>query len=190
MLKCWVFLFLFGTHYASRSQIRYPAVIDKGDTIAYISLPVLTVYGERQFKNAKEKAKWTKMVRDVKKAYPYAVLASIKLKEYNAALSNIKSETERKKFMKKAEKELKNQFEEDLKKLTLNQGRILIRLIDRETGDTSYELVKELRGSFSAFMWQSLAVVFGSSLKSEYDPTKGDDKMIEQIILLIENGQI
>jgi hypothetical protein len=69
----------------------------------------------------------------------------------------------------------------------MNQGRILIKLIDRETGNTSYDLVKQLRGSFSAFMWQSLARLFGSNLKSEYDPT-GEDRLIEVAIKQIEAG--
>jgi hypothetical protein len=167
-----------------------PAVIENGDTIAYMSLPEVIIYADRPFANEKEKQKWNKLKRDVKKAYPYAILASIKLKEYNAKLLNMKTEVERKAYMKKAEKELKKQFEKDLKNLTLSQGRILIRLIDRETGSTSYSLVKDLRGSFSAFCWQTVAAVFNSSLKAEYDPTKGEDKMIEQIIGLIESGLI
>ena len=75
--------------------------------------------------------------------------------------------------MKKAEKELKKQFEKDLQDLTITQGRILIRLRDRETSNTTYKIVKQLRGGFSAFMWQSLAVLFNSSLKSQYDPSSG-----------------
>lgn len=89
--------------------------------------------------------------------------------------------------MKNAEKQLQNEFSDDLKNLTITQGRILIKLIDRETGKTTYNIVKEMRGSFSAFMWQSLASLFNSSLKYDYDP-KGEDKAIEQAIKLIENG--
>jgi len=82
---------------------------------------------------------------------------------------------------------LKKEFEGQLKQLTVKQGRILIKLIDRETGKTSYDLVKQLRGSFSAWMWQGLAKLFGSDLKSEYD-AKGEDRMIEVAIAQIENG--
>ena len=84
---------------------------------------------------------------------------------------------------------LQDQFGDELKKLSVNQGRLLLKLVDRETGNTSYEIVKELRGTFSAFFWQSLALLFGSSMKSKYDPA-GDDKLIEQIIVQIDNGQI
>lgn len=164
-----------------------PCVVEKGDTIALLSLPEVDIVGKLVFKNKKEQEKFNKLKRDVVKTYPYAILASVKLKEYNAVLSTMKTELERDMYMKRAEKELKKQFSDDLKKLTMNQGRILIKLIDRETGNTSYDLVKDLRGSFSAFMWQSLAVMFNSSLKKEYD-AKGDDKMIELIIRQIEDG--
>ena len=86
-------------------------------------------------------------------------------------------------------KKLQSEFEGELKKLTIKQGIILVKLIDRETGNTSYELVKQLRGSFSAFLWQSLARLFGSNLKLEYDPY-GEDKLIEEIVVMIEQGVI
>lgn len=166
------------------------AIVENGDTIAYLTLAEVEVLTEMAFKTEKEKQEWNKLRRDVKKVYPYAVLAGIKLREFDVSLSSMKTEIERDVYMKKAERELKKQFEKDLKNLTLNQGRILIRLIDRETGSTTYKVVKDLRGSFSAFMWQSLAVLFGSSLKTEYNPSQGEDKKIEKIIHLIENGQI
>ncbi|MBN8703497.1 MAG: DUF4294 domain-containing protein [Bacteroidetes bacterium] len=165
------------------------AVIVDGDTMPYISLNEVRIVGDRIFKNKKQQEIYWKLKRDVKKVYPYAIMAEAKLKEYNAKLATMKNEIERKRYMKTAEEELKQQFAADLKKLTVTQGKILIKLIDRQTGETSYELVKDLRGSFSAFMWQSLASLFGSSLKSEYDP-KGKDKMIEDVIYLIESGEI
>ncbi|MFK5968672.1 MAG: DUF4294 domain-containing protein, partial [Candidatus Marithrix sp.] len=87
------------------------------------------------------------------------------------------------------EKELKKEFEDELKNLTMTQGKLLIKLVDRETGKTTYELVKQLRGSLSAFFWQSLAKLFGSNLKTEYDAA-GEDKLIEDILIRIDNGQI
>ena len=165
------------------------AIVENGDTIPYLTLPEYEVRSTCIFKTEKERQKWNRLKWNVKKVYPYACLASIKLKELDAAMANMK-ESEREKYMKNAERELKKQFEKDLQDLTLDQGRILIRLIDRETGITTYSVVKELRGSFQAFMWQSFAALFGSSLKSQYDPSQGEDKQIEQIIHLIENGQI
>jgi hypothetical protein len=90
--------------------------------------------------------------------------------------------------MKVAEKELKAQFEDQLKDLTMNQGRILLKLIDRETGNTSYQLVKDFRGGFQAFMWQGVARLFGNNMKAEYDP-EGEDIIIERAIKLVEAGQ-
>nr|MBA3898685.1 DUF4294 domain-containing protein [Bacteroidota bacterium] len=143
----------------------------------------------RVFASHKEAERWDRLKRDVKKAYPYAKIAGMKLREYNDALAGMESEKERKKFLKEKEKEMKAEFENDLKNLTIRQGRLLIKLIDRETGNTSYALVKELKGSFSVFMWQSLARMFGSNLKDTYDGT-GEDKAIEDIVLMIERGEI
>jgi hypothetical protein len=171
-------------------KIICTSILYEGENTPYLCLSEYEVKAEMIFKTEKEKKEWNKLKRDVKKAYPYAVLASIKLKEYDAVLQTLNTEAERDRYMKKAEKELKKQFEKELQGLTLNQGRILIRLIDRETGNTTYSVVKSLRGSFSAFMWNSLAALFGSSLKTQYDPSKGEDKKIEQIIYLIENGRV
>jgi hypothetical protein len=103
------------------------------------------------------------------------------LKEINDYKAQLSSETERKAYTKAEEKKLKKQFEGELKNLTISQGQILIKLIDRETGHTSYDLVKELRGTLQAFFWQGLARVFGSNLKTEYD-SLNTDKAIEAII--------
>ncbi|MDQ3190318.1 MAG: DUF4294 domain-containing protein [Bacteroidota bacterium] len=165
------------------------ARVINGDTIAFVTLKEFSLYSPRVFKTEKQAKQYGRLLRDVKAAYPYAKIASAKLKEYNDILLSFKTEKERKEFLKKAESEMKAEFENDLKNLTLRQGRILIKLVDRETGNSSYNLVKELKGSFSAFMWQSLARMFGSSLKDRYD-AQGDDKMIEEIIILIENGDV
>lgn len=122
------------------------------------------------------------------KVYPYAILAAAKLKEYDLALSKIENENLRKAFIKACEKDLRRQFEEDLKGLTVSQGRVLMKLIDRETGRTTYELVKELRGSFQAAMWQTVATLFGNNMKIAYDPLH-EDIMIERAIKLVEAGQ-
>ncbi|MBL7934670.1 MAG: DUF4294 domain-containing protein [Bacteroidia bacterium] len=159
-----------------------------GDTIPSIRLPDVWIYAEYSYKNRKQHEAWSRTKYNVKKVYPYAILAAAKLKEYNRILEKMPSEASRKAYMKVVEKELKAEFEEPLKNLTMTQGRILLKLIDRETGNTSYELVKDLRGGFQAFMWQSVARIFGSNMKSEYDPT-GEDIMIERAIKLVEGGQ-
>ena len=143
----------------------------------------------RTFKNAKQQQDYYRLLVNVRKAYPYAVLASIKLKEYDAILNNM-PENKRAPYLKKAEKELKDQFEGDLKNLTMSQGRILIRLINRETGMTTYKVIKDYRGGFSAFVWQSFGLLWGNNLKWTYDPTQGEDKLIEDIIQQIQDGEV
>lgn len=155
-----------------------------GDTVCVLE-PVYCF----AFKNKKEAEKYWKLVRNVKKVYPYAKLANYRLKQLNESLAKIPTERHRKAYVKTVETQMKAEFKEELMKMTISQGRILIKLIDRETGNTSYQLVKDLRGSFSAFFWQGIARIFGNNLKDKYDAT-GDDKMIEDIINRIDRGQI
>ncbi len=168
--------------------LRVNAIVVGVDTFAYLSLPIVSVEASMPFATKRKYAEWTRLKHNVKKAYPYAILASARLKQYEMILEKMENEKERKAYMAVAEKQLQKEFGDELKKLSVSQGRILIKLIDRETGNTSYALVKQLRGSFSAFMWQSLASLFGSSLKTEYDP-EGEDRLIEVAIKQIESGQ-
>lgn len=165
------------------------AQIVDGDTLWLADIDEVFIFPEKKFRSDFERRKYSRLIRNVKVAYPWAKLAGKKLEEVNKVIMAMESESERREYMKQVEKELVDEFEEDLKKLTITQGRILIKLVDRETGSTSYELVKELRGTFSAFFWQTLARIFGSNLKSEYDPF-GEDKLIEEIIFLIDKGQL
>ncbi len=165
------------------------SVIIDGDTIPLYRYTPISIYAPRTFKSKREQKKYGRLKRYVVKVYPYAEVAGEMLRFFDDTLQTISSEAKRKKYLKKIEKELEKEFSGELKKLTIKQGIILIKLIDRETGNTSYDLIKELRGSFSAFIWQSLARLFGSNLKLEYDPF-GEDQMIEEIVLLIESGQI
>ena len=164
------------------------AEVVNGDTIPSIRCQDIWIYADYAYKNRKQYEAWTRTKYNVKKVYPYAILAAAKLKEYNRILEKMPNEATRKAYMKTVEKELKAEFEAPLKDLTITQGKILLKLIDRETGNSSYELVKDLRGGFQAFMWQSVARLFGSNMKDEYDPT-GEDVMIERSIKLIEAGQ-
>ena len=170
-----------------KMQYRVNAEIYNGDTIPSIRFQDVYVYADYVYKNKKQYEVWTRTKYNVKKVYPYAILAAAKLKEYNTIMEKMDEKT-RKAYLKVVEKQLKDEFEEPLKNLSMTQGKILLKLIDRETGNTSYTLVKDLRGDFQAFMWQSLARLFGSNMKDEYDPT-GEDIMIERAIKLIEAGQ-
>lgn len=162
-------------------------VVD-GDTIPCIRLNDVWIYAEYPYKNRKQYEAWTRTKYNVKKVYPYAILAAAKLKEYNKIMEHMPDEKSKKEYMKIVEKELRAEFEEPLKDLSVTQGRILLKLIDRETGNSSYELVKGFRGGFQAFMWQGVARIFGNNMKTKYDPT-GEDIMIERAIKLVEAGQ-
>lgn len=161
---------------------------DNGDTIPTVTLQPITVAENRVFASKREERKWSRLKRDVAKVYPYSKLAGKKLKQYNDLMVGMNAK-EQKKMLRKAEDELKAEFEDDIRGMTLNQGRILIKLIDRESGNTSYGLVKDLRGSFQAVFWQSVARIFKANLKSSYDPnSNSEDRMIEDIIISIDEG--
>jgi hypothetical protein len=171
------------------NKIKLIAFSYNGETLPLVTMSEFQVVAARTFKNVKQQQDYYRLLVNVRKAYPYAVLASIKLKEYDAILNNM-PENKRAPYLKKAEKELKDQFEGDLKNLTMTQGRILIRLINRETGMTTYKVIKDYRGGFSAFVWQSFGLLWGNNLKWTYDPSKGEDKLIEEIIQQIQDGEV
>ena len=165
------------------------AIVIDGDTIPVIALNEVQIYSFTIPTTKRAKRRLTKLIKNVKRVYPWARLAGIQLRRYDKMLVEAKSDKERRKIMKQAEKEINETYGGDLKKLTFSQGRILIKLIDRETGNSSYALVKELRGNFTAFFYQAFARIWGYNLKIKYDPT-GDDKQIETIVRMIERGQI
>lgn len=168
--------------------VLFARVVD-GDTIPYIPLKEVNIIAFRFVENKRQARKLTKLIRNVKKVYPYAKIAGIKFEEYGAVLDTTEDRKKQRRIMKEVEKELKTEFGNDLKDMTFSQGRILIKLVDRETGNSSYSIVKEFRGSFTAFFYQAFARIFGFNLKTKYDP-EGKDKTIETIVKMIESGQI
>lgn len=167
---------------------RCRAEIVNGDTLPLVLLNTIYVYTEYVFRTPRQYEQWTRVKHNVKKVYPYAILAAAKLKEYDKALEKMQDEDLKKAFLKVCEKDLRSEFEDELKNLTISQGKVLMKLIDRESGKTTYEVVKQLRGSFQAAMWQTLARLFGNNMKTEYD-AQVEDIMIERAIKLVENGQ-
>lgn len=165
------------------------ARIQNQDTIPIMQLPEVGVSIWRLPDSRRDLRKYNRLIYHVKKVYPYAKLAGIKLNEYEAQLQAAKSDRDRRRIMKQAEKELNEQFGDELKNLTFTQGKILIKLIDRETRETSYDLLRELRGGVTAFFYQGFARIWGYNLKSVYDP-QGEDALIELIIHMIETGQL
>lgn len=160
-----------------------------GDTLPQIDLPMFQLYATRLFKNPAHQRKNNRLIRNVKKVYPYAHLAGIKLKEYEILLRDATTKKQQRALMRQAENELERKYGKDLRRMTFSQGKILIKLIYRETGNSSFEVLEELRGKFIAFFWQSLARVFGYNLKIEYDPY-GKDHNIEMIVQMIEHGYL
>lgn len=173
---------------SNKNIIVAKARIENGDTIPMMVLPEIRVKGYKIYRTPSEQRRYDRLVRNVKKVYPYARLAGIKLREYDQMMVGL-SEKEQKKLYKRAEEDLKAQFGEELKSLTVTQGHILLKLVDRETGNPTYHIVKELRGTFVAFFWQNLSRLFGYNLKEKYDP-QGKDYDIEMIVQRIENGTI
>lgn len=159
------------------------------DTIPYAELREVEVFDFKMFESERQYRRNSRLIQNVKKVYPWAKLAGQKLIEYEAILSTVESDREKRKIMKQVEKEIHEEYGGELKKLTISQGKILIKLIDRETGDTSYDLVQDFRVQFMAFFYQSFARIFGYNLKIKYDP-EGEDKNIEVIVRMIENGLI
>jgi hypothetical protein len=168
---------------------KTPATIIDGDTVAILSLNPVMIIADRKFPSVEDAMKYFRLRRDVKVAYPYAIMAEATFRQCEATMQTMTSESDKRRYLKQMEKQMTDQYKADLKNMTIDQGRILIKLINRETGTTSYEMVKELKGSLTAFMWQTVARVFGNNLKDTYDP-EDEDREIENIIQLIETGAI
>ncbi len=159
------------------------------DTVPYVVIAGVEVFDFKIFKTKRQTRRNIRLIRNVKKVYPWAKLAGRKLKEYEIILSDAETERERRKIMKQVEQDIHDEYGSELKKLTFSQGKILIKLIDRETTNTSFDLVKDFRGGFAAFFYQSFARIFGYNLKTKYDPVV-EDRNIEVIVRMIENGVI
>lgn len=164
-------------------------VISNGDTIYTTSIDEAVIQPRKRNAATRDLRQYRRLIYNVKKVYPYAKLAGKKFGEVTAHMQTLKTGKEQREYIRKVEDELLQQYEEDLKNLTITQGRILIKLIDRETNKTSYEVVKELRGSFQAAFWQAIARIFGSNLKTEFD-AQGEDKVLDEIMVMIENGEL
>ncbi len=178
-----------GNEFVPKGGARLMAQVEGNDTILLAFLHDIWVFPRSRFKNKAQEQYFWRTVRDVKRTLPYAKLISSELTKVNVQLVTIKTESERKKFMKEFEKNAFKKYESDLKKMTVNQGRILMKLVDRETDKTTYDLIKTYKGSFTAFFWQGIARMFGSNLKSEFDAAD-KDKILERVIVLVEAGQL
>ena len=166
-----------------------PACIYEGDTIASLRMPTLYCFKPMKFKNKKQQQKYNRLVRNVKKTLPIAKEVNRAIIETYEFLQTLPNEKDRQKHLQAVEKSVKEQYTPRMKKLTFSQGKLLIKLINRETDSSSYELVKAFLGPFKAGFYQAFAAIFGASLKKEYPP-EDEDAEIERIVLLVESGQI
>lgn len=173
----------------SRGGYLVPVCIYEGDTIPCVQLPTVYIFKPLKFKNDKERMEYYKLVRNVKKVYPIAREINRTILETYEYLQTLPNERARQKHIKRVEKGLKDQYTPRMKKLSFAQGKLLIKLVDRQSNQTSFELVKAFMGPFKAGFYQTFAALFGASLKKEYDPN-GEDKLTERVVILVENGQI
>ncbi len=162
-------------------------IVEGEDTLINVEVKEIFVFPERKFKNRRQERHYWKYVAKVKKVYPLAVEARILLEKYEPEYYALESKRERRKLMKKIEKELLAEHKEKLKKWSISDGRILLKLINRETDRTAYTLIKDFRGDVSAVFWQGIARLFKNNLKDDYQP-EDEDKILEEIVLLIEMG--
>ena len=175
----------------SKTNVVYGRIEANGDTTLMVMLPEIDIDLMQRYLQITDTYQGRRLASNVKKVYPYAKLAGEKLQEYDSILANIASASERNRLMRQAEKEIADKYTEELKNLNFTQGLILIRLIDRETGNTSYQVVQELRGKVRAFFYQGFARLWGYNLKTEYDPHNNtEDDEIETIVTLLERGVI
>lgn len=164
-----------------------PTIVLEGDTLPNVLIRQIVVFPQRKFTSRRDYRQYQRLIRNLKIVYPYAQIAKYKISEMDAHYRTLRTERERKEYLKQVETELRNEFEHQLVKLTYSQGRLLIKLIDRELGRTTYDIIRELKGGVSAVFWQTIARLFGSNLKSEFN-SAGEDKLLNELIILHEHG--
>ncbi len=162
-------------------------IIEGNDTIITVRMKEIWVYPERKFSSKRQQKYYSRYVAKVKKVYPLAVEARQLINQYEPQYYALDNQRDRKKLMKNLEKELLDKHKEELKKWSISDGKILLKLIDRETERTAYSLIRDFRGDVSAVFWQGIARLFKNNLKDEYNP-EDEDKLLEEVVRKIESG--
>ena len=160
-----------------------------GETLPEMEIKEVEITPRKTGRIAFQYWRYEKLVYNIKVVYPYALIVRNKLNEVNGELEKINGDRERKEYIKGVEKKVFKDYEGRMRDLTMSQGKILIKLIDRETNNTSFELIRDYRGKFTAAFWQGIARICGTNLKEEYDPD-GEDALIEKIVTEIEAGRL
>ena len=173
-----------------RVLVALATIID-GDTVPTFEMMEVTIYGRRIYPSARKQRKYDKLTRNVQKMYPIALEVKAILVETYLYMQTLQDDEARKEHLEKVEKGVWDQYYPIMRRCTLSQGKLLIKLIDRECNQTSYDLIKAFIGGFKAKFYQTFAALFGASLKKEYDPEHDDeDAMIEEIIWMIDNDML
>lgn len=170
-------------------MVKVSKTLVDGDTIQYMEMQNVYVYPEPTFKNKRQQQAYTRLVRNVKKVLPIAKEVRQMLIETAEYIETLPSKAEREAHLKRVEASIVKEYKPRMKKLTLAQGKLLIKLVDRECNSTAYEAIQAFVGPVKAGWWQAFAWVFGASLKKGYRPD-GVDKLTERVVLMVEAGQI
>lgn len=169
----------------------YHFVTEEGDTALMVVLREVTVYPPLKFKNKKQEQFYWRTVRDVKRTLPYAKLIAETLLETYEYIETFPTQKEREDYLKAMEKEIFAQYKPEMKKFTRSQGKMLVKLINRETDQNSYSILKAFLGTFRAGFWQTFGKFFGVNLKTGYNPNKNeDDAIVERVCTLVEQGML
>lgn len=170
-----------------QDNLRVPAEMYNGELIPSLWIREIIIYPPLKFQDEKQRVEFSRLVRDVKKVLPYAREVSQMIIETYEFAETLPDDKARKKHISSVQKYVFDTYKPRMKKLTKNQGKLLIKLIDRECNTTSYEIVKSLVGSFKAGLYNVFAGLFGNSLKAEYDPG-GKDSLIERVVVQVDQG--
>jgi len=170
---------------SSNDSIKTQAIIYNGDTLSLATLNNLYLYGHMTEAQREARAKYNRLRNAVYVTYPYARRAGIVMNDINEKLASISEKKQRKKYINSREKELKKEFAQPLTNLSVYQGKVLMKLINRETGNNCYEIIKEYQGGLTARFYQTVAFFFNSNLKQPYD-AQNEDRVIEKLVLEVQ----
>ena len=170
---------------------KYHMATADGDSVLMLVMNEVTVFPPLKFKNKKQEQFYWRTVRDVKKTLPYAKLICSTLLETYEYIETFPTQKEKEEYLKKMEKEVFEQYKPALKHFTKGQARLLVKLIQRETNQSSYDILKAFLGTFRAGFWQAFGKLFGVNLKGQYRPeSNSDDAIIERVCVAVEGGVI
>ena len=190
-MKNFVFYILIFLNINSYSQniVDGNFEIINGDTVVYLDLPEFEVL---EFKNRADRILYNRLKRRVLKVYPYVHIIKNKINQIKITLDSIPKRSSKRKYLKNETRMLKNEYSKQLKKLTISDGKVLVKLVHRETNSTTYDIVKSYRGRLNALFWQTTALFWDNNLKTTYDPVNNkEDMLIEHIVIQAKlNGEI